>query len=167
MITVSEELEFLRAYLEIEAVRFDDRLSVSFDIEADATNETVTSLILQPVVENALKHGLARKVGPGALLISARCEDGILRLAVEDDGPGFTPGFAQCPPVDLASVETNHAGRQPFQMGKQNGNGVGLRNINERLATIYSGRAKILFEHGAGGGSRVTMMLPCGATNAT
>jgi two-component system, LytTR family, sensor kinase len=163
MITVSEELEFLRAYLEIEAMRFDDRLSVSFDIDAAATNETVPSLILQPVVENALKHGLARKVGPGALRIGARREDGFLRLTVEDDGPGFTTGA----PVDLASVETNHAGRQPFQTGKLNGNGVGLRNINERLATTYSGQAKILFEHGTGGGSRVTMLLPCGAPDAT
>jgi two-component system, LytTR family, sensor kinase len=163
MITVSEELEFLRAYLEIEAMRFDDRLSVSFDIDGAATNETVPSLILQPVVENALKHGLARKVGPGALRIIARREDGFLRLTVEDDGPGFTTGA----PVDLASVETNHAGSQPFQMGKLNGNGVGLRNINERLATTYSGQAKVLFEHGAGGGSRVTMLLPGGATNAT
>jgi two-component system LytT family sensor kinase len=161
MITVSEELEFLRAYLEIEAMRFDDRLSVSFDIDAAATNETVPSLILQPVVENALKHGLARIVGPGALRISVRREDGFLRLTVEDDGPGFTTGA----PVDLASVETNHAGRQPFQMGKLNGNGVGLRNINERLATTYSGHAKILFEHGTGGGSRVTMLLPCGDPN--
>jgi two-component system, LytTR family, sensor kinase len=163
MITVSEELEFLRAYLVIEAMRFDDRLSVSFDIDPAATNETVPSLILQPVVENALKHGLARKVGPGALRIGIRREDSFLRLTVEDDGPGFTPGAA----VDLASVETNHAGLHPFQMGKLNGNGVGLRNINERLATTYPGQAKILFEHGAGGGSRVTMLLPCGAPNAT
>jgi two-component system, LytTR family, sensor kinase len=163
MITVSEELEFLRAYLEIEGMRFDDRLSVSFDIDAAATNETVPSLILQPVVENALKHGLARKVGPGALRISASCEDGFLRLTVEDDGPGFASGA----PVDLASVEANHIGRKPFQTGELNGNGVGLRNINERLATTYSGQAKILFEHGTGGGGRVTMLLPCGAPNAT
>ena len=113
MITVSEELEFLRAYLEIEAMRFDDRLSVSFDIDAATTNETVPSLILQPVVENALKHGLARKVGPGALRISVRREDGFLRLTVEDDGPGFTPGA----PVDLASVETNNAGDSYFRWG--------------------------------------------------
>jgi two-component system LytT family sensor kinase len=163
MITVSEELEFLRAYLEIEAMRFDDRLSVSFDIDAAATNETVPSLILQPVVENALKHGLARKVGPGALRISARREDGFLWLMVEDDGPGFTTGA----PFDLAGVEANPSGRRPYQTGKRNGNGVGLRNINERLATTYAGRAKILFEHGTGGGSRVTMQLPCAAANAT
>lgn len=163
MITVTEELEFLRAYLEIEAMRFDDRLNVSFDIDAGASTESVPSLILQPVVENALKHGLARKVGRGALTVSVRREDGFLRLTVEDDGPGFAPGA----PVDLTGVETNHVAYRPFQARKRNGNGVGLRNISERLATIYSGRAKICFEQGTGGGSRVTMLLPCGAANAT
>ncbi|HKQ73699.1 MAG TPA: histidine kinase [Blastocatellia bacterium] len=162
MITVSEELEFLRAYLEIEAMRFDDRLSVSFDIDAAASTESVPSLILQPVVENALKHGLARKVGRGALRINVRREDGFLRLTVEDDGPGFAPGA----PVDLADAETNPGRRQPFHTRKRNGNGVGLRNIKERLATIYSGQARILFERGTGGGSCVTMLLPCGAANA-
>src|SRR5262245_15336440 len=157
MITVGEELEFLRAYLEIEEMRFDDRLSVSFDIDAAASTESVPSLILQPLVENALKHGLARKVGAGALRISVRREDGFLRLTVEDDGPGF----AQSSSVDLACVETNHATDRPFQARRRNGNGVGLRNINERLATIYSGQAKILFELGTGGGGRVTMLLPC------
>jgi two-component system, LytTR family, sensor kinase len=137
MITVSEELAFLRAYLEIEAVRFGDRLSVRFDIDDATSTESVPSLILQPVVENALKHGLARKVGYGTLQIGVGREDGFLRMTVEDDGPGFA--------------------RQA------NGNGVGLRNVNERLATIYSGQAKILFERGTGGGSRVTILLPCGA----
>jgi two-component system, LytTR family, sensor kinase len=163
MITIGEEVEFLRAYLEIEAMRFGDRLSVSFDIDAAASTESVPSLILQPVVENALKHGLARKVGRGALRISVRREDGFLHLTVEDDGPGFALGA----PVDPAAVETNHMAVRLFQTRKPNGNGVGLRNINERLATIYSGRARVLFERGTGGGSRVTMLLPCGVPNAT
>lgn len=163
MITVGEELEFLSAYLEIEAMRFDDRLSVRFDIDAAAAAECVPSLILQPVVENALKHGLARKIGLGALQISVGREDGFLRLTVEDDGPGFSPNS----PGALASIETNHGAGLPLQTHKQNGNGVGLRNITERLATIYSGQAKILFERGNGGGSRVTLLLPCRVPNAT
>jgi len=162
MITVGEELEFLRAYLDIEAVRFGDRLSVSFDIDSAAANESVPSLILQPVVENALKHGLARKIGRGVLQISARREDGFLRLAVEDNGPGFSPNS----PVALAGLETNYGAYRSFQTRKQNGNGVGLRNITERLATIYSGQAKIFFERKTGGGSRVTLLLPCGAADS-
>jgi two-component system LytT family sensor kinase len=162
MITVGEELEFLRAYLEIEAMRFDDRLSVRFDIDAAAAAERVPSLILQPVVENALKHGLARKIGRGALQISVGREGGFLRLAVEDDGPGFSPYWAAAP----SEVEMDVAADPPFQRRKTNGNGVGLRNVTERLATIYSGHAKILFERGTEGGSRVTLLLPSPAPNA-
>ncbi|HEY6403369.1 MAG TPA: histidine kinase, partial [Blastocatellia bacterium] len=156
MITVGEEMEFLRAYLEIEGMRFDDRLSVRFDIDAAAATERVPSLILQPVVENALKHGLARKIGRGALQISVAREDGFLRLAVEDDGPGFS-SYRE---AALAGVETNYGADRPFPARKTNGNGVGLRNVTERLATIYSGHAKILFERGNEGGSRVTLLLP-------
>lgn len=163
MITIGEEMEFLRTYLDIEAMRFGDRLNVSFDIDAAAATESVPSLILQPVVENALKHGLAQKIGRGALQISVRREDGFLRLTVEDDGHGFAPSA----PGALASVEKNNGAHQPFQTRKQNGNGVGLRNITERLATIYSGQAKILFERRAGGGSRVTLLLPCGVADET
>jgi two-component system LytT family sensor kinase len=162
MITVDEELEFVRAYLEIEAMRFDDRLSVRFDIDEATATERVPSLILQPVVENALKHGLARKIGRGALQISVGRADGFLRLAVEDDGPGFSP----YPPLPLAGMEANYGAGPPFQTRKMRGNGVGLRNITERLATIYSGEAKILFESGTGGGSRVTLLLPHYDSNA-
>lgn len=162
MITVGEELEFVRAYLEIEAMRFDDRLSVRFDIDEATATERVPSLILQPVVENALKHGLARKIGRGALQISVGRADGFLRLAVEDDGPGFAP----YPPLALAEMEANYGAGPPFQTRKMKGNGVGLRNVTERLATIYSGEAKILFESGNGGGSRVTLLLPRHDPNA-
>jgi two-component system LytT family sensor kinase len=156
MITVDEELEFLRTYLDIEAVRFGDRMRVRFDVDANAARESVPSLILQPVVENALKHGLARKVGGGTLQISVKREDGFLRLAVEDDGPGFSPTAPFAPEW----AETNKVVRQQFQTQKQSGHGVGLRNITERLATIYSDGAKILFERGPSGGSRVTLLLP-------
>ncbi|HEX5081813.1 MAG TPA: histidine kinase [Blastocatellia bacterium] len=176
MITVGEELEFLRAYLEIEAMRFDDRLSVRFDIDTAAANEPVPSLILQPLVENALKHGLARKVGRGSLQISVEREDGFLRLAVEDDGPGFSPSPypSVAPAIALAGalagaqagVEANQGAREPSRMSKTNGNGVGLRNVTERLTTIYSGQAQVLFEQGAGGGSRVTLLLPRYDSNA-
>ncbi|HKV39632.1 MAG TPA: histidine kinase [Blastocatellia bacterium] len=154
MITVNEELDFLRTYLDIEAVRFGDRMRVEFDLDPEVAAETVPSLILQPVVENALKHGLARKVGNGTLQIIVGREEGFLRLTVEDDGPGFSQRPAPIP----AGNQATQSSRAPGP--KHSGNGVGLRNISERLATIYSGRAKVLFEHRTGGGSRVTLVLP-------
>jgi two-component system, LytTR family, sensor kinase len=156
LITIGEELEFLRTYLDIEAVRFGDRMRLQFDIDANAATESVPSLILQPVVENALKHGLAQKVGGGTLQISVKREDGFLRLVVEDDGPGFSARA----PVALEVTETGNGASRLLQTQKQRGHGVGLRNITERLATIYSGQAKILFENRPDGGSRVTLLLP-------
>lgn len=161
MITVGEEIEFLRTYLDIEAVRFGERLRIQFDVEAAVIDESVPSLILQPIVENALKHGLAHKIGSATLQINVRREDDFLRLMVEDDGPGFPPLSAIAP----AAIETNGGLTAQHQVQRQNGNGVGLRNVTERLTTLYSGRGKILFERIPHGGSRVTLLLPCLAHN--
>jgi two-component system LytT family sensor kinase len=134
--TVRDEIDFLRAYLYIEEARFGDRLRVEFAIDAVAEGEPVPSLILQPLVENALKHGLGPKPGPGHLTISASVEGRILRLRVEDDGMG--PG------------------------SRRESQGVGLSNVAERLATLYQDRASVAMEAREGGGCRVTLLLPRG-----
>jgi two-component system LytT family sensor kinase len=132
--SVREEMEFLRAYLNIEEVRFGDRLRVEIDVEPGADALEIPSLILQPLVENALKHGLGPKTGPGHLWISARLEAGEICLRVEDDGLGR-----------LSAVD-----------------GIGLTNVGERLRTLYADRAGLTFEPREGGGSRVTVRLPRG-----
>ncbi len=142
MISVREELDFLKTWLDIEAVRFGDRLRVEFAMDEALAAATVPSLILQPLVENALKHGLAPKLNGGKLQVSVRRADAQLCLTVEDDGLGF-----QCD----ATTNGTHA----------NGYGIGLRNVAERLTTIYAGRAQMLCESVATGGSRVTLLLPC------
>lgn len=136
--SVRDEMAFLRTYLTIEEARFGDRLRVAFVVDPAAVHAVIPSLILQPAVENALKHGLSRKIGPGHLTISAFVEGTDLRLSVEDDGAG-----------------PNGAGpsRSPS-------NGVGLRNISERLQTIYADRAGLCFEAGPRGGSVLTVRLP-------
>jgi two-component system LytT family sensor kinase len=134
--TVRDEIDFLRAYLYIEEARFGDRLRVEFAVDAMAEGEPVPSLILQPLVENALKHGLGPKPGPGHLTISASVEGRILRLRVEDDGMG--PG------------------------SRRESQGVGLSNVAERLATLYQDRASVAMEAREGGGCRVTLRLPRG-----
>jgi two-component system LytT family sensor kinase len=152
MTTVSEEIEFLRTYLGIEAVRFGDRMRFDFSVDDGTLNESVPSLILQPVVENALKHGLSRKIGTGLLQVSVRTDNGFLRLEVEDDGVGFEPEA-------LSSDSPFHVGRLTEEPVPMRG-GVGLQNVRERLSTIYSGSARVLIETRMGGGSRVTLMVP-------
>jgi two-component system LytT family sensor kinase len=134
--SLQEELEFLRTYLDIEKLRFGERLTVEFDIGQDVVTATIPSLILQPLVENALKHGLAAKRGDNQLMIRAGRSGDALSLAVEDNGVGISAGR-----IERAS-------------------GVGLRNIRERLRTIYGPRASLVLENIAHGGSRALVIIP-------
>lgn len=120
-ITLAQELEALQLYLDIEKVRFEERLSLQIDIDDDAKNALIPSLLLQPLIENAIKYGIARAEGGGHLEISAKVFAGDLLLEISDDGPG-------CELLD---------GEIP------NSNGVGLRNTRERLATIYGSQHTI------------------------
>jgi two-component system, LytTR family, sensor kinase len=136
---VAEEIEFLRTYLLIEEVRFGERLRVTIDVDDAIADEPIPSLILQPVVENAIKHGLAPKIGAGHLSISARRRGEFVCLAVEDDGVG-----AVTPAQDPAAK----AG------------GLGLKIITERLRTLYHERASLKFESAGSAGARVTILIP-------
>jgi two-component system LytT family sensor kinase len=89
-ITLKAELDFLAKYLQIEQTRFNDRLEVRFDVQPEALDTLVPNMLLQPLVENAIKHGIARKAGPGHIDISARREGDKLRMEVRDDGVGLT-----------------------------------------------------------------------------
>lgn len=127
-VTFKEELEFLQKYLEIEQIRFQDRLSVRFDIDPELLDVEVPRLILQPIVENAIKHGLAPKAGPGLVQISARRRDGSLWVEVRDNGVGLS-GIARTRFTD----------------------GVGLSNTRARLECLYGGRYRLDFSEDPGG----------------
>ena len=138
--SLQEELEFLRTYLDIEKVRFGERLTVEFDIDEGVVTATLPSLILQPLVENALKHGLAAKRGDNQLVIRASRVDDALSLSVEDNGVGIQKSVDAVRP------------------------GVGLRNVRERLRTIYGARASLALENIAKGGSRALVIIPVADT---
>src|ERR1044072_1276244 len=88
-VALQEELEFLRCYLEIERVRFHDRLTIPLDIEPETLDAMVPNLILQPIAENAIRHGIISRISPGRIEIRARRSDDTLRLQVKDNGPGL------------------------------------------------------------------------------
>ena len=137
--SIREEIEFLRTYLHIEEARFGDRLQVAIEMDPEIAGEQVPSLILQPIVENALKHGLGPKPGPGHLWISASPDGDQIRLTVEDDGMGLN-------------------GRTPAGESE----GLGLANVAERLSTLYQDRAGVTLEPRPAGGSRVVVRIPRG-----
>jgi two-component system LytT family sensor kinase len=117
MIALRDEVAFLEQYLAIEHVRFSDRLVVTWMIDPKASVAVIPALILQPLVENALQHGIARSTGAGRIEIGAHRENNLLVMTVADDGPGLGQPDAN-PPIDVRR-------------------GVGLANVRERLRTIY------------------------------
>ena len=125
-LTLAEELEFIRGYVEIEQMRLGERLRVIWDIQPEALDSRVPSLILQPLVENAIQHGIAAREGPGTLTVRARRADGQLQIEVADTGPGLTPG---------------HPGRPQ---------GIGLANTQARLRHLYGERQTFDLKNGEG-----------------
>jgi len=132
-----DEIEFLREYLEIEQVRFGDRLQVAWQVDPASESLPVPQLILQPLVENALRHGLSRRARPGSLTISSRVHDRRLELVVADDGEGL--------PADLAA---------------RSAGGVGLANIRARLSQMYGDQAHLSLTPREAGGVTARIVLP-------
>ena len=142
LISLHEEIDFLKTYLQIEEARFGSRLQVKIAVDPAVAMEQIPSLILQPIVENALKHGLGPKPGPGHLWITAEADGNQVRLRVEDDGVGPAIGV--------------------LQLNGSNGrsNGVGLENVAQRLNALYQDQGRMTLEVGQAGGTRVTILLP-------
>ena len=136
-VTLARELEFAQRYLDIEQVRFNDRMSVRFDVAPDTLGAQVPSMILQPLVENAVRHGIARKRASGRIEVRSRRAGDALELSVRDDGPGF----GDTPAAD--------------------GNGVGLLNTHARLEQLYgAGGFEMYRGNGPGGGALVRVTIP-------
>lgn len=140
-VTLRKELEYVGCYLEIQQARFQDRLTVVRDIEPETLAALVPSLILQPIVENAFKHGIGARVDGGFVRIRSSRSGGRLRLEVEDDGPGL------------------HT--RPDAPGVGDEHGLGLRNTRERLEHFYGNSQRLELSDAPGGGLRVTLEIPC------
>ena len=139
-----EEFDFTRNYLQIEQERFGPRLTVSMSLDPSIAHENIPTLLLQPLVENALKHGLAPKGGKGLLQVSARLQEGLIELVVADNGIGWRDG--QCPSLTLNKSAQN--------------SGVGLANTAARLHTIYGDRASINIDSAPLEGCRISITYP-------
>ncbi|MCI0415628.1 histidine kinase [bacterium] len=138
-VPLSKELEFLQCYLEIEKVRLQERLEVLFDVDSAALNVLVPNLLLQPIVENAIRHGIAPRSAPGKVEIKAVRVDSMLRIEVRDNGPGYPEwkGPESC-----------------FQKG------LGLSNTRERLEKMYGANQYLRLENAPAGGFVVSMEIP-------
>ncbi len=134
-VALSRELELLESYLEIERIRFQDRLTVDVDVAPEALGANVPNLLLQPLVENSIRHGIAKRRGPGRVEISASRSGDTLELAVRDDGVGLATAGG-------------------------NGNGIGLGNTRLRLEQLYGAGHRFELRERSGGGLEVAIAIP-------
>ncbi|MGM9511657.1 sensor histidine kinase [Larkinella sp. GY13] len=133
-VTLTEEMDFIRSYLRIQQIRFQDRLDVAIDLTPETLDCTVPQYILQPLVENAFVHGLEKIASQAKLVISASRENDQLIMKVQDNGPGIRGEISRA--------------------------GVGIRNTQRRLAQLYGEMARLNYGQTLGGGTTFTVTIP-------
>lgn len=153
---LDDELDFVRAYLEVERARFGDRLETDVHLDDAVRGARVPTMMVQTLVENAVKHGVASVRGRASVIVTAREESGHLVMSVADNGPGFPfdsiePPLAQGRPFD--SIEP------PLAQGKRTRGGYGLVNIRQRLEGYFGSKATLSVDR-SGGVTTVSVALP-------
>lgn len=137
-----DELAFIEDYLSIELVRFGDKLRVVKEIDPATLDMPVPSMLLQPLIENSIKHGISGKIDGGAITIRTAYSDGRLSIEVEDDGVGIAE-------TDLAGISAK---------------GIGVSNVKERLKVLYNQDYRMLIDSAPGRGTRIAIELPAAQT---
>jgi sensor histidine kinase YesM len=139
-VTLGEEVDYLQRYLQIQQVRFGERLRTRLDIPPDLLNALVPNLLLQPLAENAIKHGIARRVLGGTVAVAAVRQDGDLLITIQNDGPARD-----------GDADATHFGV---------GAGVGIANLSSRLQILHGDRSALQLRHADAGGTEVLVRLP-------
>jgi two-component system LytT family sensor kinase len=137
-VTLKEELASIDEYLDIETVRFGPTLVVNKDISEDSLDLVMPSMLLQPLVENAIKHGIGSKVGGGQITIRSRRNQGDTIIEISDDGTGM----------------------RQSELNPQESDGIGLRNVDERLRVIYGENYHLTIESARGEGTCARITIP-------
>ncbi len=141
-VPLEEELAFTDDYLDIEVVRFGEKLRVVKEITEQALSLEVPSMLLQPLIENSIKHGLEPRINGGTVTLRGRIEGDLLLLEVEDDGVGIAP------------ERTSSGGMT------SDGMGIGMRNVRERIQVLYEGQGEVEIVSRPGRGTRIRLLLP-------
>ena len=144
-VSLSEELSFTDDYLDIEVVRFGEKLTVVKDIAENTLDVLVPSMLLQPLIENSIKHGLEPRISGGTVTLRSRLEAELLVVEIEDDGVGMEPGRVRPGAVSGLVRE---------------GSGIGMRNVRERMDVLYGDGAQVEIESRPGRGTKVRLVMP-------
>ena len=142
----SEELAFTDDYLDIEVVRFGEKLKVVKEIADETLHVVVPGMMLQPLIENSIKHGLEPRISGGTVTLRSRItDDGMLMVEVEDNGVGIPPERDELAPVSGLV---------------RKGTGIGMRNVRDRMEVLYGKLAKVEINSRPGRGTKVTLLMP-------
>ena len=136
-VALADEIDYVRRYLDIERVRFGERLRTEIDVAPDAWEASVPAFVLQPLIENAVRHAIAPREAGGSIVVEARRSGDMLRVSIADDGPGVRD-----------DTRANGAGR------------IGLANTRDRLRRLYGDRGRLDLENVVGGGTRASIQIP-------
>jgi LytS/YehU family sensor histidine kinase len=136
-VSLREELAFLELYLDLEQMRFSDRLKIQININPEILDAVVPSLVLQPLVENSIRHGIAKRINSGLIEIDASTKDQILTIRIRDDGPGL-----------------------PENWRIEESDGIGLGNTRERLYQLYGSEFGLVLRSNEGHGTEAILSLP-------
>lgn len=147
-VSLKTELEHCRAYIAIESARFEERIAATFDIEDDTLDCLLPPLILQPLVENSLKHGILPLEQGGKVAIRAWRDQGLVRIEVRDDGVGMTADRLASQLMDMP------------QSSPGDGAGIALKNVNSRLIAVYGPDHALCIESSPGRGTMVSFTVP-------
>lgn len=139
-IPLHKELSFIKNYLSIEQIRFSDRLEIAYHIEPDTENALLPGLLLQPLVENAIKHGISKQAGQGMITIASTKKNAQLQITITDNGPG---------------LQNTH----------DKNFGIGIQNVQERLNSLYPNQATFTLQPATPNGTVVTLTLPFKTTH--
>ncbi len=145
IVTVKEEVDYVSEYLKIQQLRYHDKLSYEIDVDESVLSNSIAKLVLQPLVENAIYHGIKVKEGMGHIRISGERAGGDIRLVVRDDGPG----------MDEEALSHILDGSREGGISK-----VGVKNVNDRLKLHYGEEYGLSFESKKGTGMKVTVTIP-------
>lgn len=149
----AEELQFTDDYLDIEVVRFGEKLRVVKEITEETLHVVVPSMLLQPLIENSIKHGLEPRISGGTVTLRSRIlSDGKMMIEVEDDGIGMDTDREEAEP------ETEWTGAERRRVPRAGG--IGMRNVRERMQVLYGAQAEVEVVSRPGRGTKVTLIMP-------
>ncbi len=147
LISIANELEHVKSYIEIESIRFEGKFDVEYDIDEDILQNTIVKLTFQPLVENAIKHGIRKRPGKGRILISGRREGENIKIKISDDGVGMTEAQIN----DLFTSEGEY---------RANSRGYGIHNVNDRLVLQYGKGYGLKYSSVKGEGTCGEILIP-------